>query len=119
MLHDGMVGRENDLSVAKVFVQREGWNRADCVTCGKASNILTHGIDNTGSLISQTCRECYRFSVFVIAPHRIGTVDADCLDLDTNFAGARSGDWRFDEFEDFWPSGLCEFDCAGHDASVK
>ena len=52
MLHDGVVGREYDLSVGKVFVQREGWNRADCVTCGEASNILTHGIDNTGSLIS-------------------------------------------------------------------
>src|SRR5882762_4857728 len=26
MLHDGMVRRENDLSVGKVFIQREGWN---------------------------------------------------------------------------------------------
>jgi hypothetical protein len=27
--------------------------------------------------------------------------------------------FHFDEFEDFWPSSLCEFDRAGHGASVK
>jgi len=114
-----MVGSKNDLSVGKVFVQREGWNRADGVTHGKAGNILAHGIDNTGSIISETRREFYRFDIFVMAPHRLGTVDADCFDLDTNFVRTRSGDLHFDEFEDFRPSGLCELDDARHDSLLK
>src|ERR1700730_1686888 len=114
-----MDGGENDLAISEVLVQREGRDRTDCVTYGKISDILAHGIDNTGSLVSQTGREFYRFDIFVIAPHRLGTVDADGFDLDTNFLRAGSGNLRFDEFEDFRPSGLCEFDRAGHKASVK
>jgi hypothetical protein len=57
------------MTVSEVFVHREGWNRTDCVTYRKISNILAHGVDNTGSLISQTCREFYGFDIFVIAPH--------------------------------------------------
>jgi hypothetical protein len=69
VFHDGMDGGENDLAVSDVLVQREGWNRTDCVTYSKVSNVFAHGIDNTGSFISQTCREFYGFNIFVIAPH--------------------------------------------------
>src|SRR5258708_309078 len=114
-----MDGGENDLAVSEVLVQREGWNRTDGITYGKVSDILAHGVDNTGSLVSQTCREVCGFNIFVVAPHRLGSVDADRFDLDTNFMRAGSGNLRFDEFEDFRPSGLCEFDRAGHGASVS
>src|ERR1700676_1225706 len=114
-----MVGGENDLSVSRVFVQGERWNRTDCVADGKTNNIFAHGIDNTGRFISQTGREYWGFDIFVIAPHCLGTVDADRFDFDTNLMRAGSRNLLFDEFEDFRPSGVCEFDRAGHDASIK
>src|ERR1700692_4562749 len=114
-----MVGDENDLAVSEVFVQREGWNRTDCVTYGRVSNILAHGIDNTGSLVSQAGGEYYGVDIFVISPHLLGAVDADCLALDTNFVRARSGDLHFDEFEDFRPSGFRKLDDARHDSLLK
>src|ERR1700736_4203071 len=119
MFYNGMDGGENDLAISEVPVQRERRNRTNGVTCSKVSNIFAHGIDNTGSLVSQACREFYRFDIFVVAPHCLGAVDADGFDLDTNFVRAGSGNLRFDEFEDFRLSGLCEFDRAGHKASVK
>jgi len=36
--------------------------------------------------------------------------DADCFHFDPNFARTRSGDFRFDEFEDFRPSGFRKLD---------
>ena len=69
MFDNGVVGDENYLAVSEVFVERVGWNRTDCVTYSDVGNILPHGIDNPGSIISQTCWEFYRFSIFIIAPH--------------------------------------------------
>src|SRR6266853_1140663 len=110
-----MDGGENDLAVSEILVQREGWNRADCVTYSNVSNIFAHRVDNTGSFVSQTCRKFYGFDIFVIAPHRLGTVNADRFDLDTNFTRAGSGNLRLDEFEDFRPSGFRKLDGARHD----
>jgi hypothetical protein len=50
----------------------------------------------------------------VRAPHRLGAVETDRLDLDANLGRARSCDLFIDEFEDFGSSGLCEHDGAGH-----
>jgi len=69
VLYDGMVGGENDLSVSRVFIQGERWNRTDCVAHGKTRNIFAHSIDNTGGFISQTGREYWGFDIFVIASH--------------------------------------------------
>jgi hypothetical protein len=57
------------LAVSGVLIQREGWNRTDCVTYRKVSNIFADGIDDTGSFVSQTGREFYGFNIFVLAPH--------------------------------------------------
>src|SRR6266436_2174869 len=62
MFDNGVVGDENYLDVSEVFVERAGWNRTDCVTYSDVGNILPHGIDNPGSIISQTCWEFYRWS---------------------------------------------------------
>ena len=69
MFYNGMDRGENDLAISEVPVQRERRNRTNGVTCSKVSNIFAHGIDNTGSFISQTCRKFYRFDILVIAPH--------------------------------------------------
>src|SRR5258708_5654341 len=114
-----MVGGENDLSVGGVLVQGKGRDRTDYVAHRKISDIFAHSIDNSGAFISQTSREYGGLDIFVVAPHRLGTVDADRFDLDANFAWTGRGNVYFDEFEDFRSSGLCEFDHAGHDASVK
>src|ERR1700730_5730370 len=100
MFHDGMVGREDDLSVNRVFIQREGWNRTDRVTNLKIRHSLSHGINNTGGIISKARREYWRFDIFVVTPHRIGPVDTDCLNIDSNFMRARSGYVHLDEFQD-------------------
>jgi hypothetical protein len=118
VLHDGMVGRENDLAISRVFIQGECGNRTYNVAHGKTDNLFAHGIDNAGAIISETRREDRGFDIFVIAPHRVGTVDADCFHLDSYLVRTRKGNFRFDEFEDFRSSGLCEFDRAGHDASI-
>src|ERR1700677_2946232 len=114
-----MVGGENDLSVCGVSIQGECRNRTHRVAHGKVSDIFAHSIDNTGAIISKTGREYWGFDIFVVAPHRLGAVDADCFYFDTNFVWPRSGNLRFDEFEDFRASGLCEFDRAGHGVSTK
>src|SRR5882757_1344334 len=101
MLHNGVVGDENYLAVSGVFVEREGWNRTDCVTYSDVGNIFPHGIDNPGSIISQTGREFYRFSIFIVAPVCIGGVVAVCLVPDTSCVRAGGGDFDFYEFEDF------------------
>src|SRR5229473_429691 len=69
MLHDGMVGSENDLSVGEVLVQGECRDRTNGVAHGKIGDILAHGIDNTGAIISQARREYWGFDVSVVAPH--------------------------------------------------
>src|ERR1700686_41443 len=109
-----MVGGEDDLSVSRVFIQGERWNRTDCVACGKTSNIFAHSIDNTGGFISQTGREYWGFTNFAFTPHYFAPVNADAFNLDTNFVRTRSGDFHFDEFEDFRPSGFRKLDGARH-----
>src|SRR5258708_10332211 len=101
-----MVGGENDLSIGGVLVQGKGRDRTHCVAHGKISDIFAHGIDNAGAFISQTSREYWGLDIFVVAPHGLGTVDADGFDLDTNFTWTGSVNLHFDEFEDFRSSGL-------------
>src|SRR5260370_31455754 len=98
MFYDGMHGGENDCSVRGVLIEREGRNGTDGVTYGKVSNVFSRGIDDTGSLITQTGRESYAFDILVVAPHRLGAVDPDRFDPDTNFTRSRSGNLGFDEF---------------------
>src|SRR5882757_1522142 len=109
-----MHGSENDFSVGEVLIQREGGNGTDGVTCGKVSNVFAHGIDNTGSLITQAGRESYALDILVIPPHRLGAVDPDRLDPDTNFTRSGSGNLRFDEFEDVRSSGFRKLDGTRH-----
>src|SRR5882757_6114792 len=61
MLHDGMVGREDDLSVGEVLVEGEGRNRTDRVANGKIGDVFANSIDNTGAIISETSREYRRW----------------------------------------------------------
>src|ERR1700730_1331552 len=100
MLYDGMIGRENDFSVGRVFIQGEGRYRTDRVTHGNISNTCADSIDDTGGIISQTRREYWRFDIFVVAPHRIGPVDADCFYIDPNVMWTWNGNLRFDELQD-------------------
>src|ERR1700686_2167928 len=109
-----MDGGENDLAISGVPVQREGRNRADGVTHGKIGNIFAHGLDNTGSFVSQAGGEFHRFDIPIIAPHCIGAVDADGFDVDTNFTWSRSGNLRFDEFEDVRSPGFSKLDDPRH-----
>src|ERR1700686_4901633 len=44
----------------------------------------------------------------VLAPHRIGAVDANRLELDADFVRASGGYLRFDELENIQSTGLCE-----------
>jgi hypothetical protein len=67
MLHDGMVGSENDVSVGEVLVQRECRDRTDGITHGKIGDIFAHGIDATGAIISETSREYRGFDISVVA----------------------------------------------------
>jgi hypothetical protein len=69
VLHDGVIGRENDLPVGRVFIEGERWNCTDDVADDEISNLSSDGIDNPGSVISQTRREYRRFDIFVDAPH--------------------------------------------------
>src|ERR1700731_514745 len=109
-----MDGGKNDLTISEVPVQRERRNRTDDVTCDKVSNVFAHRINNTGGLISQAGGEFHRFDILVTAPHRVGAVDADGFDLDTNFTRFGSGNWHLDEFQDVWPSGFRKLDDARH-----
>src|SRR4051794_4184357 len=105
-----MDGDENDFAVSGVLVQREGGNCADGVTCGKISNVFAYSLDNAGSLISQAGGEFHRFDILVVAPHRLGAIDADGFDLDTNFTRSGKGNLRFDEFEHVRSSGFRKHD---------
>src|SRR6267143_59129 len=109
-----MFGNQNDFAVGVILEEREDHYRTDDVRYVKLADTVAHGIDDTGGLVSQTRRKFYRSNVFVIAPHRLSTVDSNCLDLDTNFVWARSGDLRFDEFEDFRPASFRKLDNARH-----
>src|SRR5947209_6735750 len=53
-----------------------------------------------------TSRELHRLVVHVGAPHRLGAIDADRVDLDTNLGRARGWDLRLEQFENFRSPGL-------------
>ncbi len=115
MFHDGIVGDENDLAVGEVLIHRESGDRADRVTHSDAGDVPAYGVDGAGGFVPEARRVRHGcLDVLVIAPHRLGAVDTDRLDLDANLSRARSCDLFIDEFEDFWSSGLCELDGAGH-----
>src|SRR6266436_1057353 len=109
-----MHGSENDFSVGRVLIQREGRNGTDGVTDGKVSNVFARGVDDTGSLITQTGRKSYAFDIFVVAPHRLGAVDPDRLDPNANVTRSGHGNLRFDEFEDVRSSGFRKLDGTRH-----
>src|SRR5260221_4211045 len=109
-----MHGRENAFSVSGVLIEREGRNGTDGVAHGAVGNVFAHGIDDTGSLVAQTGGEAYAFDILVVAPHRLGAVDPDRLDPDTNFTRSGSGNLCFGEFEDFRSSGFRKLDGTRH-----
>jgi hypothetical protein len=76
-----------------VLVHQAVWNTTDCITYGEASDILAHGIDDTGSFVSQTCRKFYgviTFDKFVIAPHYLATARRHARRLHSSSPGTQS-----------------------------
>src|SRR3989442_13857614 len=108
MYQQGVVRGKEALAIHKILIPREGRDQFDHVTRREAGDALAHCIDDAGSLVPQACRELYGFDVSVIAPHRLGAVDADRLDVDTNLTRAGGRNPRFDELEDLRSPGLCE-----------
>ncbi len=113
MLHDDVVRHDDDFAVGEVLIHRESGDRADRVTHSDAGDVPAHGVDGAGGFVPKARRVRYgALDIFVIAPHRLGAVDTDRLDLDTNLSRTRSWHLLIDEFEDFRSSGLCELDGA-------
>src|SRR5258708_17741279 len=98
MFHNGVVGDENYLAVSEVFVERVGWNRTDCVAYSDVGNILPHGIDNRGSIISYSSSGLFRVRMFVVAPHSPSMGYADRFYLDEVSSRTNGGRTRLNCF---------------------
>jgi hypothetical protein len=110
LLHHGRGRHDDDLAIGGVVVHREGRDHIDLVTHRDLGDVLADGIDDAGSLVPEARREFHGFDVVVLAPHRLGAVDADRLDLHADLGRTRGRNLRLDEFEDFWSAGFRELD---------
>src|SRR6266404_6644299 len=119
MLHDGIVRHDDDFAIGEVLIHRESWDRADRVTHSDAGDVPAYGVNGAGGFVPEARRVRHGLDVLVIAPHRLGAVDTDGFDLDTNLSRTRSWHLLIDEFEDFRSSGLCELDGALHDLLLE
>ena len=93
----------DDLAIGEVLIHRESWDRADRVTHSDAGDVAAYGVDGAGGFVPEARRVRHGLDVLVIAPHRLGAVETDRLDLDANLSRARNCDLFIDEFEDFRP----------------
>ena len=107
-----MVRYEDDLTIGRVVVLREGRDDVDFVTCRKAAHVLAYSLDDARGLIAKTRRKLDGLDVVVDPPHGLRAIDANRLDVDAELVQARSRNLGVDELENLRSSGLCEFDRA-------
>ena len=109
---NGIVRYEDDLTIGRVVVLREGRDDVDFVTCRKAAHVLAYSLDDARGLIAKTRRKFDGLEVVVDPPHGLRAIDANRLDVDAELVQARSRNLGLDELENLRSSSLCEFDRA-------
>src|SRR6185436_17426510 len=110
MPHNGVVRDDDDFTIGVILVHGKARDYVHLLAYFNTCDRITHRIDDAGGFVSQPSWKFHRFDVLILAPHRLGSVDADGLDLDSNLVCAGFRDLRLDELQYFWRPGSRELD---------
>src|ERR1022692_1544003 len=97
MFHDGVVRRDDDFTVGKVLIHREGGDHVDGLADLDTLDVLAHRINDTGSLVPESGWKLDGLYILVLPPHRFGPINTDRFDYNPHLMRSRRSNWRFNE----------------------
>ncbi len=106
MFYDRVRRGINDFSIHTILMKAESRNDANVIPMCKLSYVVSYGFNDSGSFITQPCREIRLVNILACAVHNLRTVDTNSPYADLNLIRIRRGDLHVLNLQDLSATNL-------------